>query len=483
MNGVVVYLADKALATSIKRSLEEKYGFEFQVVAHENLKEIKISQTRCIALEWSLRYEMCVHLVGIGDSVDVTLYNDRFVSDIDNSQELDGALSKALILGDYDTCKAINEFYLAGDVIRKRAILRSFPVNLQLETTDLCNARCIMCSHSYDSGTGLDLFDSGIVDRITPILPFLKMVILHGNGEPFLSKQLVCRLNELSKYGIRFATNTNLSIVTDDILQVLNTSFNELTVSCDGYDKRSYESIRRGLSFEAFVENCKTVRECCPTLIMKMAVVMMRQNMHRLPEIIHLAHELGFNEVLLNQLCVDKRLGNTNDDPYLYRSHYIESIEKANIIAQECGMAISAPPIQRDDGGERPDSKSHSSSDLSIRGICDWLVEQPFINIQGDVSICCINQKIRVGNIFTDDIMSLWNNSSYQNYRKTFFSGKIEKCCLGCDFLLQRRLHFIAISDLPTYEHLKKSGSREDARLSMISKQAASQDAFPAKLI
>lgn len=457
MRGAVVYRINSKRAKEMQRFFSESCGFAFDLIRYSETEKIMLSDHSCIVVEWELRDALKFALMELESETRIAFYNEAFISDIDDTAILEHTLETALSNNNHALCKSINEFLRFSDILRRRSELKSFPVDLQIETTDLCNAKCIMCTHVYDYGSGVNILETGLIDRIKPILPFVRTIILHGNGEPFIVSNIVKYLEQLSAYGIRFITNTNLSVLNEDILQLLNRDFVELNVSCDGYDKESYESVRCGLSFETFVSNCRIVREKCPDMNMKMNVVVMRKNMGYLDRIAEFAHKLGFQEVVFNQLCTDERLGNVKEDPYLYREDYVRAIQAVHTTAKRLNIAVQIPAISVD--GDRGCICAEPTQPHCI-GICDWLAGSAFINLQGNIAICCMNQKVIVGNVFKQDIREIWNCAKYAALRESFFEGKIAPCCAGCDFLVHNRMRFFTMSGDIMFEQLKKKQVR-----------------------
>ena len=208
MNGLVLYAEDYKKAYEVKKHFEKIRGYDF-FIKHIDALETIPKNTVYIATEWNIRLDIYHLLQKCNARLGIAFYNDVFLSDIDDTKSIDLALEEAIQKKNWEICKGINLFYLMGDIIRKRNCLKSMPVKLQIETTDLCNARCIMCSHSYNSGTGISILKSGIFERIESILPFIKVVILHGNGEPFLEDDITIYLERMRSYGISFISNTN----------------------------------------------------------------------------------------------------------------------------------------------------------------------------------------------------------------------------------------------------------------------------------
>ncbi len=446
MKGIVLYSENRQKALEMKELFETRLGFLFEVWNMDLFDDFS-GEPDYIAAEWNLRVRLIKFLQKKDIESGVAFYNESFVSDIDNTAKIDMVLNQAVSSHNWELCKSLNLFYLTGDIIRKRNVLRSRPTKMQIETTDLCNAKCIMCSHAYSDGTGIDILQSGIIDKLEKILPFVKVIVLHGNGEPFLKKNITEYLRQMSQYGIKFIANTNLSIITDDLLEFFNTSFLELNISCDGHTKELYESIRRGLSYERFVKNIETVRKKCPNLIMKMSVVVMRQNMMFLPEIVEFARKMGFNEIILNQLCVDEKNGNLQDAAYLY----LDDLVKYTSLALEKGIQKNIKvivPYTLNPAEDAKTGESGDSTDVPCLGVCDWVVECPYIDLRGNVAPCCIKQKESLGNLYEHDFESVWNGEPYVKIRSEFRKENLPVICKGCDFANQGRLEYLSVQNI-----------------------------------
>lgn len=408
--------------------------------------------------------------------------------DIDDENLIFNMEKNALEQQDWMLCKTINEAKIESSMIKREIRLNSYPTEIQLESTDICNARCIMCNHFYKNGTHPLRQQSEIVQKLTNLLPYLRTVFLHGNGEPFMVPNIKDYLSEFSKYKIKFATNSNLSIVNMDIIDALRENFTELNVSCDAADKVTYEYIRQGLSFEAFVENCKMVRAECPNLHMRMMSITMRQNIQSLPDIVSFAAELGFNEIVFTELSTDVRLENEEDTMTHYPFIAKKYLQKAISKGIEKGIVVRVPEIRIDDVPENAESELvefnrteifknkdeldalHSRLsgnntykekefaeydfeklpdlvDCTFTGICDWCVQRPYVDLDGNVSICCINQYVRIGNIFDASFEDIWNGMPIQHIRRMFYEGKLPHFCSGCEFLIQGMLECICLEE------------------------------------
>lgn len=136
-----------------------------------------------------------------------------------------------------------------------------YPHLLQIETTALCNARCVFCPHKSLSRPlgqmSWDLFVKVIQQckklRIKQICPFL-------NGEPFLDSLIFDRLNYINQElpNVELAIFTNMSLLGPLELQALSriknidTFFMSLTsynsISCKKYMNLDFNSVYRNVS-------------------------------------------------------------------------------------------------------------------------------------------------------------------------------------------------------------------------------------------
>ena len=82
-------------------------------------------------------------------------------------------------------------------------------------------------------------------------------------------------------------------------------------------------------------------------------------------------------------------------------------------------------------------------------GICEWCTEKLFMDLKGNVYVCCINATYRIGNIFeTKDFMDIWNNETYIKIRSLFYERKFPGFCDNCQFVLNGSLKYVDNKEL-----------------------------------
>lgn len=486
---------DKSMKTVLLCSAERKNQAVILLKKHMNQVPIDVALSvetlradDTIIIDWDSRQTLRKNYSQLQQARKLYFLFTSALIDLDDEGLILTMEKNALEHQDWMLCKTINEAKIEISMINREIKLKSYPMEIQLESTDICNARCIMCNHFYKNGTHPLRQQAEIVQKLTSLLPYLRTVFLHGNGEPFMVPNIKEYLSVFARYKIKFATNSNLSIVNSDILDALRENFTELNVSCDAADKMTYEYIRQGLSFETFVENCKRVRAECPNLYMRMMSITMRQNIKSLPSIVSFAADLGFNEIVFTELSTDARLENEEDTMTHYPFIAKKYLQEAISVGAEKGIAVRVPEIRIDDIPENAESelvefgrteifksknklealRSRLSGNITYKekefaeydfeklpdlvdctftGICDWCVQRPYVDLDGNVSICCINQYVRIGNVFDESFEDIWNGIPVQNIRRMFYEGKLPHFCSGCEFLIQGMLECICLEE------------------------------------
>lgn len=372
--------------------------------------------------------------------------------------------------------KQLNLFLMELDHFEKRTVVSYYPRNLQIEHTNVCNSRCIMCVHYFNKNHNGKFVDDSFIQKIEPLLPYLERITLHGIGEPFLHPDILRFIRLYHSYGIRLTATTNASVMTPELAEAIHQAFYSITVSCDACTKETFESIRGGLCFETFLKNVRMLRSAGDQLPMRMSTVAMRQNLHELPGIVRLAAELKFDLVVISDITTQELMRNVGDSIKCFpatAAHYLLEAEKA---ARECGIQIQYPeyileyPQKRTFEEEQAILQSmprfHDSSvaeemyrmyedsgfyepcvratrenfvipsEYRCEGICDFVMERPYLNLRGEVYLCCTNWMHVTGNIMeSSGFEEIWNGTIYQGIRQLFYEHSIPKFCVGCIFL------------------------------------------------
>ncbi|MEX0764802.1 MAG: radical SAM protein [Nitrosopumilaceae archaeon] len=147
----------------------------------------------------------------------------------------------------------------------KRMYVSDFPLNLDIETTNICNLACPMCSRT------IQINDGTYVDIGTMSMDIYKKIIDEGAenglcavklnylGEPLADRYIVDRIKYAKARGIiEVMFNTNASLLTEEkSIQLLEAGLDSIFFSVDGILPETFNKIRIGTDYETVVTNIK----------------------------------------------------------------------------------------------------------------------------------------------------------------------------------------------------------------------------------
>lgn len=351
-----------------------------------------------------------------------------------------------------------------------------YPTYIQLEHTNRCNAQCIMCNHSYIGNNGAQDVAKKIVNKIEPILPYCQVLMLNGDGEPFLCEDIEKYLKLYRKYGVRVGTNTNLCGISPALMNNIGDYIDYLNISCDGCTKKIFEGIRRGLNFEYFIQQLEKLNNVAPNLKKSLDCVIMIQNITQVVEMVGFAVEFGFSTIKFNMLGVNPCIRNDQDSLLNYPNVATYYLQKAVEAARRLGIDIVYPEIftglineeklekelekvlsydwswvdkrilvsksefsssslAGDYLNQRVTLNSLTQGGICAPEICQWAVERCYIDLEGNVSTCCYNVHHYMGNILEmDSFDKIWNGENYQKFRLNMKQGVLPQWCENCGY-------------------------------------------------
>lgn len=406
---------------------------------------------------------------------------------VDEEEQLVALRQEAVREKNWNKAKHINDVLIDIDFLKKNTVSSAYPDYLQIETTSFCNAKCIMCSHYFSNNKGAQMLKNDTVQHMEDALQLSHTVSLNGMGEPFASPYVSDQIDYYSSLGNRIVTNTNLSILNDRLVAQINTCFDWLEISIDGATKEIYENIRKNLKLDSIKENLKRLKEECPHVRKHIATVIMRQNVKEMPLMVELAHEAGANIITFMTLNANIIIQNFQDEMCNYPKVLQYYSAKALEMGEKLGIPVIVPnaeimdraisfeeiqdelakmeaiPLFKDE--RETDQMMHTAklveayleenneiqtdtvaSSVKCHGICDWILKQSYVDLQGNVAMCCRNQSFHVGNVNeAKEFGAVWNSAFYQKLRQIFYSGYVPEACLKCGLIESGNLKHLSI--------------------------------------
>ncbi len=147
----------------------------------------------------------------------------------------------------------------------KHFILREMPLHLDIEATSYCNLKCTFCDRQIlvDKGMlgsmDMELFRH-ILDQFDENNR-LWGVKFSYRGEPLLNKNIPDMIRYAKSRGVLDVYfNTNAMLLTEETCKrIIEAGLDRISISLDGTDKDSYESVRIGADFDIVVKNIQTL--------------------------------------------------------------------------------------------------------------------------------------------------------------------------------------------------------------------------------
>ncbi len=151
----------------------------------------------------------------------------------------------------------------------EKFLTTEYPLNLDIETTTLCNLACPMCERTLKMKNGtfrpvshmsMDFYKRIITEAGKGGVAAIKLNYL---GEPLLHPDVVEQVRFAKEQGIiDVMFNTNGTLLTRDTAKaVLDAGIDGIFISFDSPYKESFEKVRVGAKFEEVLQNAKDLYE------------------------------------------------------------------------------------------------------------------------------------------------------------------------------------------------------------------------------
>lgn len=327
------------------------------------------------------------------------------------------------------------------------------PKYLQVEPVGQCNLRCTMCAIQFRQDgppNGPPAFMpferfAELVDQFSaPPRGRLETLHLQGLGEPMMHPRFFDMIRYGVDRGVKVTTNSNMTLVNERrAAECVDSRLDTLHISLDGATAGTFENIRHGAKFERVIDNIGLVKaakaargSALPHF--HMVMVIMRQNLHELPELVRLAVGLGMEEIFVQHLSHDFTEENL---PEQYRSmrEYVDAqtllhedpavvdrfFGAARIEAGAAGIKLRLPRT-------RPRAYPPGTPG---RQRCDWPWSGGYVAYGGDAMPCCMvstPDRANMGNMSADGVVSIWDGPVYEAFRARLDSDEPPDICRAC---------------------------------------------------
>lgn len=321
----------------------------------------------------------------------------------------------------------------------------ALPKELYIETTTRCNEKCEQCARTHlprELDRDISLTE---VQTIVEQVPSLERVVLHGLGEPLLNRELPEIIAYVRSRGIYALFNSNGLLLNEQRgRDLIESNLNELRISLDGANPRTYAYIR-GVNEKALpriIKNLAAFERLKRSLGAELPktslwFTAMRENFEELPQLVDIAAQTGVPEVYVQRFTYFGK-GLAREDQSLYRRAKERELALLRAAEERCrdlGIAFRAA------GAATPAVYLEGSGAEMSRpwSVCRRPYTLAYITAHGNVFTCCLapfnagpaREKL-LGNVFEQPFEQIWNGERYRAFRAAFESDTPWPQCRSC---------------------------------------------------
>ena len=323
------------------------------------------------------------------------------------------------------------------------------PVCLYLETTNRCNLLCTTCPRTYEELEPPADMSWELFTKIVDQLPDIERAVLHGVGEPMLVKHLPRMVRYLKERGTYVLFNTNGTVLNErNGRALIEAGLDELRVSLDASNAKSYRAIRGKDYFGRILKNVRAFRELQEREGKDRPRVSawltgLKETIAELPAFVKVAAEIGVREVYLQRLVFfeNDSIGHARPDQALYERMNREEatyLAEATALAKSLGVTFSASGAVSEPGmslkRQREDADEGSPWSMCRR---PWTVM--YFTANGRALPCCIApfsqrgyENYTLGDATQETLREIWNGARYQAFREELLSHQPPTACASC---------------------------------------------------
>jgi MoaA/NifB/PqqE/SkfB family radical SAM enzyme len=263
--------------------------------------------------------------------------------------------------------------------------------------------------------------------RIIDKIPSLLAVDLTGMGEVLMNKDFFKIVSYLKKNNKFVGFTSNFVLLNKTAARKLvKLGVDEVVVSVDSADKKTYEGIRVGAKFERVVENIKGLSKIKAELgsnfpEIQIRTVTMKKNIDSIKEMVDLSAKLGVKVLHVTTIYGPNKMRPDHfaDDEFEKKTSELVSYSKNKGLSLQIG-----------------------SYHKKLVRQCPLPFIHFYVTVSGAVIPCCYAQQSgsyedfikseNMGNILQNDLPTTWNSNKYKIFRNSVKKGVSPRLCKQC---------------------------------------------------
>ncbi|MBI3885520.1 MAG: SPASM domain-containing protein [Opitutae bacterium] len=257
---------------------------------------------------------------------------------------------------------------------------------------------------------------------------------------PLTNKDFFAMLELFSGYGLATGFYTNATLLAPDkVDRIIRMGIQQVNISIDGATAATFEAIRHHANFDVVVRNARHLvarrRELgAPTPRLQIAMVLMRENLHELPDLVRLAADLGADSVytmFVSDLVPDQMC---EREPTRANA----TLREARRVAAELKIRLQCPDYLPEHAtAEAAAARETVVPAMPASGcLCSHPWQQFVVWNDGNVSPCCrIRDDVdgeKFGSIHDAEPEQLWNSPGFVRLRERLAARNPPHACQVC---------------------------------------------------
>jgi len=354
-----------------------------------------------------------------------------------------------------------NSHQLTEDFASREVLVKSFPAMMYIESTRGCPYKCIMCNVPEQHGRKSIDIDTVILEKLSPYFKYLKLLGIHGRGEPLLSRNIDFYIKATRENNCFLHMNTTGFYLEPGLADKLLSTKLHIQFSIHAGTKETYKKIM-GDDLDRVIKNISYLTEKSAQLGFKrnefwFGYIVVKETVDEIDDFLRLANRAGITKVRFMKL--NSNLKNIKGAHIGRESFEYKYFEQSNQNVQEAFLA-KLPHIQDltkeygisiEMGSMEFAAREHTAIKDVLHKIQKRLIPgismfplkkrqgsclapwagQVQINQDGNVNLCC-TIKYSLGNLYEKDFDEIWNDYQIRNIRGEFNNGCYPRVCGYC---------------------------------------------------
>jgi radical SAM protein with 4Fe4S-binding SPASM domain len=364
------------------------------------------------------------------------------------------------------TCSSHEEeISLLQPGVAARARFGIRPIKIEMDITNQCNIRCVMCPFSDPAVGGRKRKDLNLETFqrwADEMFSWAAQVGLMFGTEPTLNKNLLQFVKIAKAYrvpNVYFSTN-GMKLTPALAASLIEAGLDEVNVSLDAGTKETFQRIRRGAKWDTVVGNLRSLRDQktarkLSTPRLHMSFVMMRSNIQELPQFVDLAAGFGAEVIYCTHLVSYDGLEMSAESLGTNADDYQKYLDAAQALARQHSIHIVLPRIRQSrldltlpdmsPQAPPPNHLAHIDQAREAHGLPQRFARDeansccPFpwhfiaIEPDGAVSPCgWWHSGPPMGNLHTQSFQEIWSGEPRRNLRRQLITRQLGRNCSRC---------------------------------------------------